>query len=91
MAVTADETPRGRFRRGGHIPGDGRPEPVLIQPGERIETPERAEQVGLTVEAKRMRARRPDGHAHVLVYGGVEPGEVVPRDWTYFATETFPS
>jgi hypothetical protein len=36
------------------------------------------------------RPLREDDHRHVLIYGGVEPAEVVPLDWTYFATETFP-
>jgi hypothetical protein len=31
-----------------------------------------------------------DGHEHVGIYDGVEPAEVVPLDWTYFVTETFP-
>jgi hypothetical protein len=45
-----------RFRRGGMIPGRGIP--VKIADGERITTPERAEQLGLTVEARRMREGR---------------------------------
>jgi hypothetical protein len=31
-----------------------------------------------------------DCHEHALVYGGVEPPEMVPLDWMYFAIETFP-
>jgi len=36
------------------------------------------------------RGYKEDDHRHALVHGGVEPAEVVPLDWTYFATETFP-
>jgi hypothetical protein len=31
-----------------------------------------------------------DNHQHALVWGGVEPVPLVPLNWTYFATETFP-
>lgn len=43
-----------RFARGGRIPGPS-PEIKVLQPGRIIRTPEEAEAVGLTVEARRMR------------------------------------